>query len=589
MFVKKNKNSAGRIVLAYYEGYRDKNGIPRQKHIKRIGFLDDLEKLYDDPLAHFKAEAKRLTEEAKANNQDSITVSLDMNQRTPINQSQVKNLGYVFLQSVYSSLKLPEFFKNKQRNTKIEYNFNNVICLLVFSRILKPESKIATFKSSSMYFEKLASSSDAIYDVLTRLYPLRNELQAYLHESVKAKYGRSNEHAFFDCTNYYFEIDSEKGIRKKGPSKEHRKTPIVQMGLLMDSNGIPMAYHLFPGNESEKVNLRPVINRCKIDYNIGRVIVVADRGLNTSDNIFYTHGKGDGYVYSQSIRGADKKYRDWVLDEDGYITHNDHSDTITGDDENEVIDAFKIKSRIIGKTIKIEENGKRNHEVTIKQKQVVYYSPKYAKRQKMKRLESVEKAQRLIESSGKYTQASNYGCMNYIEENVIDQSTGELLQKKKNDNIMRHINYDKIEEEEKYDGYYSIVTSETNLSDIEILNTYRGLWKIEESFKITKSELESRPAHVSRDDHIESHFFTCFLSLLLIRVIEHEIERKYSPQQLIEGLRSFNYTLVTENIYQCLNRNEIIDLLDETFGLDTSKYRMTLAKIKNIIATSKKE
>lgn len=289
-----------------------------------------------------------------------------MNQRTPINQSQVKNLGYVFLQSVHSSLKLPEFFKNKQRNTKIEYNFNNVIRLLVFSKILKPESKIATFKSSSMYFEKLASNSDSIYDVLTRLFPLRNELQAYLHESVKTKYGRPNEHAFFDCTNYYFEIDSEKGIRKKGPSKEHRKTPIVQMVLLMDSNGIPMVYHLFPGNESEKVNLRPVINRCKI-------------------------------------------------------------------------------------------------------------------------------------------------------------------------------------------------------------------------------EVESRPAHVSGDDHIKSHFSTCFLSLLLTRVIEHEIERKYSPQQLIEGLRSFNYTLVTENIYQCLNRNEVIDLLDETFGLDTSKYRMTLAKIKNIIATSKKE
>ena len=590
MYVKKNINSAGRIVLAYYEGYRDKDGKSKQRHIKRIGFLDELEKIYDDPITHFKIEAKRLTQEKKENDPSLLNVTLDMNLETPINETLIKNLGYVFLQSVYSSLKLPEFFKNKQRASKIEYNLNNIVRLLTFSRILKPASKIATYKAGSMYFEKLAPSEDSVYDVLTRLAPLQNELQTYLHESVKALYGRTSELSYFDCTNYFFEIDSESGLRKKGPSKEHRKTPIIQMGLLMDSNGIPMAYHLFPGNESEKINLRPVINRCRLDYNLNRIIVVADRGLNTSDNIFYTHGKGDGYVYSQSIRGASSEYKEWVISDEDYVVHENHNDSIIKEDGDEkvCVDAFKIKSRVIAKTITINEDGKRNHKVNIKQKQVAYYSPKYAKRQRLKRNEAIEKAEKLINEGGKYTAASNFGILGYIKEEVINKETGELKKKKRNDNVSRYIDYESIAEEEKYDGYYSIVTSEWNLSDLEIIKIYRGLWKIEESFKITKSELRARPVYLSNEQRIQSHFFICFLALLILRIIEHEIQRKYSTHELIEAMSEFNYTLLTDNLYQCVNRREVINLLDETFSLDTAKYRMTLGKIKKIIATSKK-
>ena len=521
MYVNKNINSAGRIVLAYYEGYRDKDGKPKQRHIKRIGFLDELEKIYDDPITHFKMEARRLTQEKQETDPTSLNVTLDMNLKTPVNETLTKNLGYVFLQSVYSSLKLPEFFKNKQRTFEVEYNLNNIVRLLTFSRILKP---------APMYFEKLAPTKDSVYDALTRLAPLQNELQIYLHENVKALYGRTSELSCFYCTNYYFEIESKSELRKK--------EPFIQMGLLMDSNGIPMVYHLFPSNESDKINLHSIVNRYRLEYNLNRIIVVVDSELNTSDNIFYTHGKDDGYVYSQSIRSASSEYKEWIISDDDYVVYENHNDSIRKDDKI-CVNAFKIKSRVVTKTITINEDGKRNDKVSIKQKQVAYYSSKYAKRQRLKRNEAIEKAEKYIN-------------------------------------------------EEKYDGYYSIVTSEWNLSDLEIINIYRGLWKIEESFEITKSELCTYPVYLSNEQLIQSHFFICFLALLILRIIEHETQHKYSTHELIEAMHEFNYTLLADNLYQCLNRHEAINLLDETFSLDTTKYRMTLGKIKKIIATSKK-
>lgn len=614
MFLKKTKIN-GRTYLQIVKGYRD-NGKTKQKVIKKCGYLDELEKIYPDPISYFKEEAIRLTESEKI--QPSITLTPDFDEITPDEFDESKNLGYAFLQKIYYDLRLHNFFANKQRQLNIQYNLNNVIRLLTFSRILYPASKKSTFENRDFYFERFADTLDSIFDCLTRVSHWQNELQTYLYESVVSLFGKSDQRAYFDCTNYYFEIDEEDELRRKGPSKEHRKSPIVQMGLLMDSRGFPMAYHVFPGNESERRHLLPVINRCQRDYNLERIIVVADKALNTSDNIFYTQGKHNGYVYSQSIRGADEEFKNWITDPNGYNSNPNYREKEKDEDCHDLHDIYKLKSRIIGKTIKIkDENGKRTHEVTVKQKQIVYYSPKFKARAEKKREQAIAKAEKMIANPGMYASSTKFGSNQYIKTYLTDPTTGEkteaqALSKKAKQAIekLKHeyeknpseendytkliqsldlsLNTELIEEQKKYDGYYSVVTSEYEKSDEEILKIYRGLWKIEESFKITKSEFNTRPFHLSRKDRIESHFFTCYLSLLIMRIIEYKTNREYSPFQLIESMKSFKYTKIGENVYQCLYRDKVISILDRDLGLNTSHKYMRLNDIKKILAEAKK-
>lgn len=595
MYLKQTKLNNGRVHLQIKRKFREL-GKTKETTVLVIGYLDEVDPSIIDPISYYKQLAMDMTRNEKSLH-SPISLVCDPKELVDSSLSYSKNLGYAFLQSEYYNLGLKEFFKTKQDSLSIDYNINNICRLLTFERILNPGSKKAAFDNSDYYFDNLTPPSiDSIYDMLSRTSNWKEELQVLLHSRITSLYGRNDDTAYFDCTNYYFEIDKEDSLRKKGPSKEHRKSPIVQMGLLMDTNGIPMTYHLFPGNESEKVNLLPVLKRCKRQYQLGRIVVVADKGLNTSDNIFYTHGKKDGYIYSQSIKGADKKYRDWALDSKGFTSLTKHKETIIDTDNNEVVDAFKIKSRIIGKTIRIEgENGKRNKEVTIKQKQIVYYSPKYAKRCKELREQQLEKVRKLLHGETSYTNATNYGALGYIKETVIEQSTGEAKKKAvikgnpNTGNILLHIDEDKVAEEEKYDGYYSIVTSEVNLEDIEVIKKYRGLWKIEESFKITKSELQARPIYLSREERIESHFFICFLSLVILRIIEHRIQREYSPKQIIKSLRKCEMIHLKENQYQCIYRDAIIEKLDEIYGIETQyKYR-SLQQIKKVLAEVKKQ
>lgn len=614
MFLKKTKQR-GRVFLQIVKGYRE-NGKSKHSVVLKCGYLDELEKIYDDPIAHFTQEARRLTEQENAS--CSFSFSPDFSEITPDVFDESKNLGYAFLQKIYYDLKLPAFFANKQRQTGIEYNLNNIVRLLTYSRILFPDSKKSTFENRSIFFESFASTLDSVFDCLTRISSWQDELQTYLYSSVVSLFGKGDQKAYFDCTNYYFEIDEEDDLRRNGPSKENRKSPIVQMGLLMDSRGFPMAYHIFPGNESEKTHLMPVINRCQRDYDLERIIVVADKGLNTSDNIFYTQGKKNGYVYSQSIRGGDEEFRKWVTDPEGYHDNPGYREKTKDEDCHDLHDIYRLKSRVIGKTIRIkDENGKRNHEVTIKQKQIVYYSPKFKARAAKKREQAIAKAEKMIANPGAYASSTKFGSNQYIKTYLTDPITGERVEaqalskkakkaieklRKEYENSPSEDNdYSKliksldlsldrelIAEQEKYDGYYSVVTSEFEKEDEEILKIYRGLWKIEESFKITKSEFNTRPFYLSRRDRIEAHFFICFLSLLILRIIEYKVEREYSPAQLIESMRSFKYTRIGENVFQCLYRDKTIALLDKSLGIDTSRKYMRLSEIKKILSEVKK-
>ena len=599
--------SNGKVYLSFVQGYRDENGKVKQKTVEKIGYLDDLKKYYDDPISHFK-------EIAKQKNKEEVTelVIKNINTKTIEKNIVQKNLGYSILKAIYKELDISNFLNNKQKKLKIDYKLNDVFSLLVFSRILYPASKKETYNNKNVYFDKFDFSEDDMYRALTYLKDYKEEIELLLWNNTKEKYKRDTSKTFYDCTNYYFEVEyndedeyelnndnsiktdekgnkiiKKKGYRKRGPEKNKRPDPIIEMGLLMDASGIPIAYNLFSGNESEKLSLVPEIKRLKNKFKFNRTIVVADRGLNCSDNIIEISGtslemskKRNGYVYGQSVRGADQEFKEWVLNKNGYKL-----DKITDEIENKEI-TFIHKSRIYPKKMYVTrtdkgltKNGNKRREwIEVDQKQMVYFSQKYADKQKHDRDIMIEKAKDLIKNPHKYNKATSYGAANYVKNLKFIKSTGEIA-----DISNLIFDEEKIKEEEKYDGYYSIVTSEEHLSDIEIRNIYRGLARIENTFKVTKSTLASRPVYVWTPDHIEAHFLTCFVSLVILRLLEEKLERKFTPNRIVNSLKNYTSSNIEHNIYLQNNYDDIIENLDSIFNLNLKKKYRTLAEIKKIL------
>lgn len=592
------KKGISRLYL--YESYY-KNGKPNQHCIESLGRLDELQKKYDDPVSHFKKIAEERTLEKKASRKASVPIDLDA--ELDIGVDNLKNVGYSVLKAVYKQLELDKFWKRKLRNTAIKYDLEAVFRLLVFSRILYPASKLETFQTKDVYFEKMNGFSEKdVYKALDFFDEYNEELQKWIYDHSSNICVRDMSVSYFDCTNYYFDIgrsdldifdDNGKPVdkkgnpaeikyRKRGPEKNHRPDPIVEMGLLMDKNGIPLAFDLFPGNESEKVHMRPVINRVKNEFNSGRIIFVADRGLNTSDNIYFLNGdnKGDynprdGYVYGQSVRGADAEFKAWVLG-DGYKTEK-----FRDEDGNEI--TFTHKSRIHPKTIHVNftvpgQKKKKKKDVSIDQKQMAYYSEKYARKQKCDREIMVARAKDLIAHPKKYDKITAAGSGAYVLNIAFDKTTGEVVEGRE-----LALDLKKIEEEEKYDGYYSIVTSELNMSDHEIRDIYRGLARIEETFKISKTEFESRPVFVWTNAHIEGHFATCFTALVLIRLLQAKLGNKYPIGKTIESLRKYNCTKIENTLYQFVYYDEILEECGSIFNLELNHKYRTQEQIRRIL------
>ena len=606
MFLKQSK-SHNRIYLSFVQGYRDETGKIKHKTIKKIGYLDELEKQFDNPIEYFKNIAKE---------KNSIEITeytiKNLNTKTIDENVNSKNLGYIVLKKIYKELQIDNFLSNEQKKLKMQYDLNKIFELLIFSRILFPGSKNETFNNKDVFFEKFDFSLKDLYRSLDYFNDFKDDILKLIWDNTKDKYNRDTSISYYDTTNYYFEISYndedlidengtilEKGYRKKGPSKEHRKTPIISMGLLMDKIGIPLSYDLFPGNESEKLQMRPALNSTKAKYGIERTIIVADRGQNTSDNLVFIAGKNDddhtnhdGYVYGQSIIGADMEFKTWAISQDGFINdyvYDEDGNLVTYkeriEDENgkllryeEKPVIFKHKSRVYAKKVKIKKDNKRKVNYTVYQKQMIYYSKQYADRQKHERENAIKKAKDLIENPGKYTQATSYGCTKYINNIRFDEETGEIPK-----GLELSLKLDKIKEEEKFDGYYSIVTSEKDLSDKEIRDIYKGLWKIEESFKITKSNLETRPVYVWTKEHIEAHFLTCFISLVIIRLLEYKTNRKYSTRKMIDSLKKFNSTNIEHDIYLQNFSNDVIKNFEEIFDVNLSRKYLTLSEIKKIL------
>lgn len=588
MYLQQSKNQSGKVYLSFVQGYR-KDGKVKHKTVEKLGYLDELKKIYDDPIAHFKKIAKERNAAADATVK---TIEISLSDKLSPGSSARKNLGYAIPKAVYDSLGLHDFFQYKQRFIKAEFNLNSIFSLLTFNRFLFPSSILHAYETKDIFFDQFDFGLEDCYRALDYFESYSEEIQALLASKTKEMFGRDPLLGYWDVTNYYFEIPYEdddelddngniikKGQKKRGPSKEHRKDPIVQMGLLMDSRGIPMAFNTFSGGESEKTNMLPAIRRAKKDLGIERIIVVADRGLNTSDNTALLSGKNhddmkdnDGYVYGQSILGADKEFKEWVLDRNGYV--NDKETDKDGD-----IVIFRHKSRIYAKKVTLKnQSGKRSATYEIYQKQMVYYSEKYAKKQRADRERVIAKAKSLIDNPERYTRSTSYGAAGYIKNIKFSKSTGEIV-----DGTALELDMEKIDEESKYDGYYSIVTSEKNLSDSEIRRIYKGLWEIEESFKIIKSEFKARPVYVKTEDHVNAHFLICYVALVIMRTIEHLLGEEYTTKQIRNALCNYSCSYLDQNYYLFDYRDQILDVLGKMYGWDMTAKYMSRSTIKNIL------
>lgn len=572
MYLRKNfYKKTGRTYLQIVHGYRDQKGNSKTKVYLNAGYLDILEKKFDDPIAHFENLAKQMEAERQEN--EYIDLKIKKGEMIDRNTKNRKNYGHIIFSRIYHELQLNRFFNNKQRHMKFKFDSNSIMKVLLFSRLLYPCSNKHAVEMKDRFFDKADFSLDDAYDCLTHFNKHAKEVQQFIHERITEQYARDTSLLYYDVTNYYFETDMQGGLRMNGPSKEKKKKPIVQMGLAMDKMSIPLAYQLFKGNTHDSQTLMPVLANIKKEYNSDRIIVVADKGLNSGDNIAFNTALGDGYVYSKSVRGASDLFKSYVLDDKGYI---------------EVGTDYKRKSRVVPDeeiSISVSDgNKKKKKKIQVEQKQVIFYSKKYAERSKHKRDEVVAKALDLIKNPSQYRKATSYGAASYICNLEFDKKTGEVLETGKK----RYLDMDKIREDEKYDGYYAIVTSELDESDDRIIEIYRGLWRIEESFKITKSLFHARPVNVRTDEHINAHFLICFISLVIARLIEIRLKNKYPIDNIISTLRSIECSHLNANHYLFDYIDEIADDLNAEFNVDFGKKIMTLGEIKKNFGMVKK-
>jgi transposase len=552
MFIKLTTSKKSKFTKVYLvEGYRDKTGKSKQRTIKKYGNLEELEAEDPNILEKLKAEAKNMKK-----NEVVITHNL---LKLNSEQETDKNYGYFFLDNIYKSLEITEFVKKYKFEKNFKYNLDEILRLLTFSRILNPTSKKSTVAHQDEYFKEFNVELKSVYKSLSNFSEMKIDLQNHLNEKVSETYGRDASLVFYDVTNYYFETEIEDDLKKKGPSKEKKSTPIVQMGLLIDSNGLPIAYDLFPGNTHDSSTLIPFIENMRKQYNFGKIILTADKGLNSGKNLAYLKSKNDGYIVSQKIRGMSKTFIDEVLSEKGYA-HNGKG-------------TFKIKSFFRDRETK-DENGKK---VVLKEKVVCFWSKNFNDREKHKREKLEERINAYLESPAKLKSSNSYGIKKYLKLQNIDMKTGEI------EEIEPFVEFD----EEKYkrdvslDGYYTIVTSELELKDEEVIEKYRGLWKIEESFRVLKSDLEGRPVYVRNIDHVEGHFLVCFIALLISRILEMKLENKYSIKRIQESLKNATCRKIGNGLYSLNKQNEVFRDIEKIFDVSLNYSKVRIEQLRN--------
>ena len=562
-FLKKSNIKKGLYLQIYESFYDPEKKNTAHRSYRAIGYFDELVASgIDDPISYFQAEVDELNRKHnEKKNSDKIRQISD--------ESPEKLLGYFPLKNINDSLHTKQYIDLMQTATDYRFNVYDMMSSLVYSRVVHPCSKSRTYDEVlPKLFESSAFSLDQIYAGLGYLgMEYEKVIEIYNHQ-INQKYRFDTSHTYFDCTNFYFEIDREDAFRKKGPSKENRHEPIVGLGLLLDANQIPIGMKLYPGNESEKPVMREIIDDLKTRNNIsGRTIQVADKGLNCANNIVHALKKGDGYIFSKSVKMLPDKEKAWVLlPNDYHEVRNENGDVL-----------YKIKECVDDFDYTIEDsNGIRR--IKLPEKRIVTYNPTLAKKQLYEIDKLVEKAKELKASQAK---KSEYGdCAKYVNFVPADKKGNETDGK-----VKVTLNDKAIEYARKLAGYNMIVTSELKMSGQEIYSAYHNLWRIEESFRVMKSELDARPVYLQKEETITGHFLICYLAVLLTRLLQLKIlKNTTSTETIFEFIRDFRVAMISDRKFINLSRNsEFIRSLSVSTGLPLTSYFLTNTEIRKIL------
>ena len=554
-----------------------RNGKRSTEIIENLGSASEICEKYhvSDADAWAADYIKRKREEA-ASKDHKVLVSYNTSAVIDKDKRLSFNAGYLFLQQIYYQLGLPSICRKIKKENSFEYDLDNILSRLIYGRILFPSSKLSCFEQSEKLIEEPQFDLHQIYRALTTLSKNADMIQAELYKRSKKLVKRNTGVLFYDCTNYFFEMEHEGGLKQYGPSKEHRPNPIVQMGLFMDKSGIPLAFCINSGNQNEQLSLKPLEQQIMRDFELSRFIVCTDAGLSSDANRKFNNYGERSFITTQSIKKLKADLKDWCLDPKGWELEGNKKKY----DISELDNTPENRKKIFYKQ-KLIEGYDEERDITFDQTIIVTYSLKYKEYQQTVRNRQIERAKKLIEKPSSADKRSQNDAKRFIKKTPFTND-GEIANR-----AMYELDEAAIADEARYDGFYAVCTNlDDDPADIAKINHDR--WEIEESFRIMKSEFEARPVYLQRDDRIEAHFLTCFIALMIYRILEKKLGDKYTCEEIIKTLREMDMRKVGKQGYiPSYTRTQLTDSLHENAGFRTDYELITPKSMAGIIRRTK--
>lgn len=560
------------------QSYRKENGKSSSRIYKKLGkfntlleeFSGDQEKM----MAWAKEEAKKETE---LYNQRNGKVIVEFSKAACIPKDEIRSfhIGYLFLQSLCTQLRFDKICRAIKSRHKFKYDLNAILTDLIYARVLSPASKLGSYEFCQTLLEPPKYSLPDVYRALSVIAEESDFIQSELYKNSNFLHPRDKRILYYDCTNYYFEIEEESESKRYGKSKENRPNPIVTMGLFMDADGIPLAFDMFPGNQNEQTTLKPLELKILQDFNCSEFIFCSDAGLGSAGNRRFNSLGNRSYIITHSLKKMKKEDKDIALNPTQFrkVGSKNFIDLRTLDETDE-----EVYNSIYYKEVPVV-TGEMDETL------IVTYSPKYKAYQRKIRTRQIERAEKIIASPGRKRNGKNQNDpMRFVKKTSITPD-GEIAEKQ-----VYNIDEEQIQKEEIYDGFYAVITNlEGDVSEIIKINKQR--WEIEENFRIMKTEFEARPVYVRRDDRIKAHFMTCFISLLIYRLLEKKIGSNYTSNQILETIRSMRMTLLNtaSGYIPSYTRTELTDKLHKTFNFRTDYEFITKSSMRTIIKETKQQ
>lgn len=576
--ISKSKNSTSLYVAKSFYA----NGTRTSKIVEKLGTVAELEKKLNgqDPIEWAKKYIEELNRKEKEEKRE-VLVKYSPSKLINKGEQHLFNGGYLFLKKIYHEIGLHKICKRISQKYKFDFDLDSIFSRLVYGRVIFPSSKLATHELSKKFIEQPNFDLHQIYRALEILAKETDFIQSAIYENSLKIFKRNTGVLYYDCTNYFFEIEQEDGNKQYGPSKDHKPNPIIQMGLFMDGDGIPLAFSMNKGNMNEQLTLKPLEKKIISDFELSKFIVCTDAGLASAENRKFNDKDGRAFITTQSIKKLKEHLKKWALAPDGWKLPGSEKDyDISKLDEMlekaNPEDREKIRSKVFYKERWIKENS-------FEQRLIVTYSIKYRDYQRKIRNGQIERAQKLIDTNPTKIKKCNSNDYKRFIHTTSCTSDGEVAEKE-----FYSIHSSLILKEEAFDGFYAVCTNlEDDVSEIIKVNCRR--WEIEECFRIMKSEFKARPVYLSNDDRIEAHFTTCFIALILYRLLEKKLNEQFTCHEIITGLRDMNFLeLRGEGYVPAYTRSDFTDALHDAFGFRTDYQIVTSSIMKKILKDTKK-